>query len=94
MTAKKLALGYHALIEANPTPGKSADLISAPQVDAQNAWTTSRVREAAGREQRARLKDLQIELPPIKTDLTLIKWLLGLLLGGVVVLLLKAFSPF
>jgi hypothetical protein len=63
-------------------------------VDAQNAWTTSRVREAAGREQRARLKDLQIELPPIKTDLTLIKWLLGLLLGGVVVLLLKAFSPF
>jgi hypothetical protein len=39
-------------------------------------------------------KDLQIELAPLKTDLTLIKWMLGLLLGGVVALLLKAFSPF
>jgi hypothetical protein len=39
-------------------------------------------------------KDLQIELVPIKTDLTLIKWMLGLLLGGVVALLLKAFSTF
>lgn len=39
-------------------------------------------------------KDLQIELAPLKMDLTLIKWMLGLLLGGVVALLLKAFSPF
>ena len=39
-------------------------------------------------------KDLQIELASIKTALTLIKWLLGLLLGGIVALLLKAFSPF
>ncbi|MBM4259680.1 MAG: DUF1640 domain-containing protein [Deltaproteobacteria bacterium] len=39
-------------------------------------------------------KDLQIELAPLKTDLTLIKWMLGLLLGGVVALILKAFSPF
>lgn len=39
-------------------------------------------------------KDLQIELAPLKTDLMLIKWMLGLLLGGVVALLLKAFAPF
>ena len=39
-------------------------------------------------------KDLQIELAPLKTDPTLIKWMLGLLLGGIVALLLKAFSPF
>lgn len=39
-------------------------------------------------------KDLQIELAPLKTDLTLIKWMLGLLLGGVVALVLKAFAPF
>ena len=39
-------------------------------------------------------KDLQIELAPLKTDLTLIKWMLGLLLGGVIALLIKAFSPF
>jgi hypothetical protein len=42
----------------------------------------------------SRSKDLQIELAPLKADLTLIKWMLGLLLGGVVALLLKAFSPF
>jgi hypothetical protein len=39
-------------------------------------------------------KDLQIELAPLKMDLTLIKWMLGLLLGGVVALVLKAFAPF
>jgi hypothetical protein len=39
-------------------------------------------------------KDLQIELAPLKSDLMLIKWRLGLLLGGVVALLLKAFAPF
>lgn len=39
-------------------------------------------------------KDLQIELAPLKTDLTLIKCMLGLLLGGVVALVLKAFAPF
>jgi hypothetical protein len=36
-------------------------------------------------------KDLQIELAPIKSDLTLIKWMLGLLLGGVAALVLKSF---
>jgi hypothetical protein len=39
-------------------------------------------------------KDLQIELAPLKSDLMLIKWMLGLLLGSVVALLLKAFAPF
>jgi len=36
-------------------------------------------------------KDLQIELAPIKSDLTVIKWMLGLLLGGVAALVLKSF---
>ena len=36
-------------------------------------------------------KDLQIELVPIKSDLTVVKWMLGLLLGGVVALVLKSF---
>jgi hypothetical protein len=36
-------------------------------------------------------KDLQIELAPIKADIVLIKWMLGLLLGGVAALVLKAF---
>ena len=36
-------------------------------------------------------KDLQIELAPIKSDLTVVKWMLGLLLGGVAALVLKSF---
>ena len=36
-------------------------------------------------------QDLQIELAPIKTDLTVVKWMLGLLLGGVAALILKGF---
>jgi hypothetical protein len=36
-------------------------------------------------------KDLQIELAPVKSDLSVIKWMLGLLLGGVAALVLKSF---
>ena len=36
-------------------------------------------------------KDLQIELAPIKSDLSVVKWMLGLLLGGVAALILKGF---
>lgn len=36
-------------------------------------------------------QDLQIELAPIKSDLTVVKWMLGLLLGGVAALVLKSF---
>lgn len=36
-------------------------------------------------------QDLQIELAPIKSDLTVVKWMLGLLLGGVAALILKSF---
>jgi hypothetical protein len=36
-------------------------------------------------------KDLQIELASIKSDLSVIKWMLGLLLGGVAALVLKSF---
>ncbi len=36
-------------------------------------------------------KDLQIELAPLKADISLVKWMLGVLLGGVAALVLKAF---
>ncbi|MDO8412310.1 MAG: hypothetical protein Q7S51_00825 [Gallionellaceae bacterium] len=35
--------------------------------------------------------DLQIELAPIKADLLMMKWMMGLILGGVVALVLKSF---
>jgi hypothetical protein len=38
-------------------------------------------------------KDLQIELAPIRADINLIKWMLGLLLAGVLALVLKALFP-
>jgi hypothetical protein len=34
-------------------------------------------------------KDLQIELAPIKANIVLIKWMLGLLLGAAAALVLK-----
>ncbi len=36
-------------------------------------------------------KDWQIELAPLKGDLLLLKWMVGLLLGGVLALILRSF---
>ena len=36
-------------------------------------------------------QDLQIELAPLRADLILIKWILGILLGGVMALMLRGF---
>ncbi|MDD2916055.1 MAG: hypothetical protein PHP70_12125 [Gallionella sp.] len=35
--------------------------------------------------------DLQLELSPIKSELYLMKWMMGLILGGVMALVLKSF---
>lgn len=35
--------------------------------------------------------DLEISLAPVKTDLAVLKWMLGVLLAGVMSLLLKAY---
>ncbi len=34
--------------------------------------------------------DLQLELAPVKSDLHMMKWMMGLILGGVVALALKS----
>jgi len=36
-------------------------------------------------------KDLQLELAPIRGELTLVKWMLGFLIAGVLSLVIKAF---
>lgn len=51
------------------------------------------VKEAQGEADLVTKKDLQIELTPIKSDLLLAKWMTGLMLGGIIVLVLKAFFP-
>jgi hypothetical protein len=35
--------------------------------------------------------DLQLELAPIKSELHMMKWMMGLILGGVVALIMKSF---
>ena len=47
--------------------------------------------EATSEADLATKKDLQIELAPIRADLTRRKWMLGVLLGGVMALILRAF---
>lgn len=37
-------------------------------------------------------KDLQIELAPVRTDSAVLKWMMGVLLAGVMSLILKAFT--
>lgn len=51
------------------------------------------VKEAQGEADLVTKKDLQIELGPIKSDLVLVKWTTGFVLGGIVALVLKAFFP-
>jgi hypothetical protein len=36
-------------------------------------------------------KDLQLELAPVRSDLAVLKWMMGVLLAGVLSLILKAF---
>ena len=38
-------------------------------------------------------EELQIELAPLKSDLLLLKWMVGLALGGIIALILKSFFP-
>ena len=51
------------------------------------------VKEAQGEADLVTKKHLQIELAPIKSDLLLFKWMIGLVLGGIIALVLKAFFP-
>ena len=36
-------------------------------------------------------KDLQLEIAPIKADILLLKWMVGVIVAGVVALVIKAF---
>lgn len=51
-------------------------------------------RDASGEADLVTKKDLPIELAAVRADINLIKWMMGILLGGVMALVLKAFFPF
>ncbi|MEW6693262.1 MAG: hypothetical protein AB1340_10555 [Pseudomonadota bacterium] len=38
-------------------------------------------------------KDLQIELAPVRADLNLLKWMMGLLIGLALAILIRLFMP-
>lgn len=48
-------------------------------------------RDAANDQELVTKKDLQIELAPIKAEMQVAKWMNGLVLGGILTLILKAF---
>jgi hypothetical protein len=48
-------------------------------------------REASVDQELVTKKDLQIELAPIKAELQVMKWMSGLIMGGVIALVLKTF---
>jgi len=48
-------------------------------------------RDAANEQELLTKKDLQIELAPIKTELQILKWMTGLVIGGIIALILKSF---
>ena len=49
------------------------------------------LRDARGEAEIVTKQDLQIELAPIKADVQLIKWMLGILFAGVASLFIKSF---
>lgn len=50
-------------------------------------------KEASGELDLATKNDLQAELAPIKADLSIVKWMGGIIVGGVIMLILKTFFP-
>ena len=52
---------------------------------------TEAMRAAIDESELVTRKDLQIELAPIRADLTMLKWMSGLVLGGIVTLIVKSF---
>lgn len=47
--------------------------------------------EASADQQLVTKQDLELELAPIKAELQILKWMNGLVLGGIIVLILKSF---
>lgn len=72
-------LKFVKTLEASGIENKQAEAIA-------NAY-----REASSDQELGTKKDLQIELAPIKANMQIIKWINGLMLGGIVALILKAF---
>lgn len=54
---------------------------------------TEAFRDAQGETDFATKKDIQLELAPLKADMALVKWMLGIVIGGIIAIILKTFFP-
>lgn len=72
-------LKFVKTLEASGIDNKQAEAIA-------NAY-----RDASTDQELLTKKELQIELAPIRAELQVMKWMSGLIIGGVVVLILKSF---
>jgi hypothetical protein len=59
--------------------------------NAQAEAIASAYRDASNDQELVTKKDLQIELAPLKAELATLKVMLGIIMGGIVALILKAF---
>lgn len=66
--------------------------LEASGINAQQAEAIAEAyRDASNDQELVTKKDLQIELAPMKADLQMNKWMNGIMLGGIIALILKAF---
>ena len=72
-------LKFVKTLEAGGMEAKQAEAIAAAY------------RDAAIDQQLVTKQDLELELAPVKTELQIVKWMSGVILGGVVMLILKSF---
>ena len=71
---------------------KFVKTLEASGIDAKQAeGIASAYRDANDHQELITKKDLQIELAPLKAELVVMKWMSGVILGGIIALVLKAF---
>ncbi|MBF0144269.1 MAG: DUF1640 domain-containing protein [Magnetococcales bacterium] len=76
-------LKYANRLKAAGVPDKQAEAMAEAQAEVSEKTLTGLVTEAK----------LEKELSPIRTDLAVIKWMLTVLMAGVMALVLKSFFP-
>ena len=71
---------------------KLADKLKAAGLSPEHAEAVVRV-IAESQDELVTRKDLDLALSPIRVDLTLLKWMLGFVLAGIVFVLLRLYFP-
>jgi len=71
---------------------KFVKTLEASGIDAKQAEAIAAAyRDASADQQLVTKQDLELELAPVKAELQIVKWMSGLILGCIIVLILKSF---